>query len=205
MRILFGLLVCALGLVAPLHAEVVYVDDTLRVGVRPEPVAGGPALTVVTTGTPLEVLARSGAYMQVRTPNGVEGWVKSAYMTGSKPAKLALKEAEQRLASLQQELESSRSASSAQPADSEQSQALQARLKELETENALLRQATRESRPTRARDADLRLRLERFVTNMGIDHLFWLGSVIFFLALGFLFGFWWYKSQVTKRLGGFTL
>lgn len=68
------------------HHEVRYVGDTLRVGVRAEPGSSAVPLEVVVTGAALEVLARQGRYVQVRTPTGRIGWVKEAYLSANAPA-----------------------------------------------------------------------------------------------------------------------
>ena len=72
-------------------AETVYVDDTLRVGVRAKPIMNLPSLTVIRSGDKVELLSRKGGYAKIRTPNGIEGWVKNAYLSPHEPAVAKLK------------------------------------------------------------------------------------------------------------------
>ncbi|MFA7556958.1 MAG: TIGR04211 family SH3 domain-containing protein [Hydrogenophaga sp.] len=98
--------------VAPAMGETVYVDDTLRVGVRRNANSVEAPLEVVVTGALLEVLERSGNYLRVRTPAGVEGWVGSMYVTSNPPARHLVEQLRAENAQLKSELES---ATSAQP------------------------------------------------------------------------------------------
>jgi len=73
-----------------LLAESVYVNDILRVGVRPQPNNDIGPVSVVITGMKLEVLERSDAYLKIRTDKGVEGWIKDIYVSNKLPAQLEL-------------------------------------------------------------------------------------------------------------------
>ena len=197
LSILSGL-VLALGFAASVPAaNPVYVDDTLRVGVRPEPGSGGGAISVVTSGTELEVLESSEGYSRVRTPNGVEGWVKSAYLSRQRPAILKLRDREQELARLQKRLASG---DRANPADRQELDALRQRLAELEQANINLQAQANNN------GGDL-MNLTRRDGRGLLDSatVYWLAALIFFLSVGFLGGVFWNRHQVSKRLGGFTL
>lgn len=97
MRKRFSLLLLLLSLTGAAAAETIYVNDQLRLGVRPEP-GKGSTLEVVLTGTPLQVLEREGNYIKVRTEKGNEGWVAKIYTSEELPAA-------QQLAALREEFE----------------------------------------------------------------------------------------------------
>jgi SH3 domain protein len=128
-------LLSALLFAAAAGADVVYVDDSLRVGVRNNPGNTESPLEVVTSGAALEVLERGeNGYMRIRTASGVEGWVSSVYVTNQPPARALLEQMRQENARLQNELHALRggaaSAASAVPTPSE--------LDDLRKENAQL-------------------------------------------------------------------
>lgn len=185
-------------------AQTYYVGDTLRVGIRPEPVNGGPSIAVVSSGTPLQILERNGRHVKVRSPSGVEGWVKSAYITNDKPAQVLLDEASAKVKNLQNEIARLRnnkkgSDSSASSAD----------IKQLELEkDALQSEVTRLRQQVNGGNGGQLFGNQSFLefsTSNFTPLYFLLGGLIFILSLGFLFGVTWHKHQVTKRLGGLSL
>jgi SH3 domain protein len=91
---------------APVLAETVYVDDTLRVGVRRNANSTETPLKVVITGAKLEVLERGNDYLRVRTPDGVEGWVGAMYVTSTPPARYQLEQLRTENAQLKEKLAS---------------------------------------------------------------------------------------------------
>src|SRR3970282_48196 len=75
-------------------AETAYVTDILRLGLhRAEDTSDRPFDNLV-SGTELEVLERVPNFARVRTAAGQEGWVKSAYLVGEKPAQARIAETE---------------------------------------------------------------------------------------------------------------
>ena len=71
-------------------AEQVYINDTLRVGVRPSPSGSVAPLAVVTTGMRLQVLDRVEGYLKIRGKNNVEGWIKDIYVVDEAPSIIKL-------------------------------------------------------------------------------------------------------------------
>ncbi len=59
--------------------------------VRSSPSTGSNIVTSVVRGQRMTVIARSGAWVEVRLPNGTTGWVSSAYATGNRAATTAKK------------------------------------------------------------------------------------------------------------------
>jgi SH3-like domain-containing protein len=82
----------ALLLLAPLIgssaiAETVYVTDELRLGLyQGEETSGRPFKTLI-SGDALEVLERALMSIRVRTEDGEEGWVKTAYIVTVEPGR----------------------------------------------------------------------------------------------------------------------
>ncbi len=119
---------------APAMGETVYVDDTLRVGVRQNANSAEAPLEVVVTGAQLEVLERSGNYMRVRTPAGVEGWVGSMYVTSNPPARQLVEQLRAENTRLTSELQA---VTAAQPSP-ETSEALVGQMESLREQNEAL-------------------------------------------------------------------
>jgi SH3 domain protein len=119
---------------APAMGETVYVDDTLRVGVRRNANSGERPLEVVVTGASLEVLERSGNYLRVRTPSGIEGWVNTMYVTSDPPARNLIAQLRAENARLESELQE---IVSAQPSV-EASESMAQQLESLRQQNEML-------------------------------------------------------------------
>lgn len=76
----------------PVQAQTYYITDKVLVGVYAEASADSSLLTTLPTGTPLEVISRSGSFVNVRSPNGSTGWIENSYMIEHKPAQLVVLE-----------------------------------------------------------------------------------------------------------------
>jgi len=113
-----------------------HITDKLVVGIYAEAAAEGPPIRLLSSGMPLEVLRREGAFAEVRLADGVQGWVESRYVTDEKPAKAVLLETQTRLRALDTKL-----------------QALEAR--DLHADDGLARPAVPNLAPS-AREAQLR-------------------------------------------------
>ncbi|MDH5378292.1 MAG: TIGR04211 family SH3 domain-containing protein [Gammaproteobacteria bacterium] len=204
-----GFLILLLCLLLPLSsaAETVYVGDTLRVGIRAEPGKRTASLTVVASGAELTVLGKEGGYTLVKAPNGVEGWVNSAYLTSNEPVQIRLRDASSKIRKLESQLERF---SKMQPGQAIQIEALADTISKLEQERDQLRsQLGSSSTPIQNSAVE---DLSNFAAPQSdyqffsLDTLIWVALVTaFFLSLGFLVGVSWHKSQVTKRLGGLSL
>jgi SH3 domain protein len=87
----------------PLHAKTVYIDDTLYAPIRS---GQGTQYRIlhngVRSGTPVELLERSDSgYSRVRTPDGIEGWIVTRYLSEQPVAR-------DRLEAMKKELERAR-------------------------------------------------------------------------------------------------
>jgi len=164
-------------------AKSVFVNDQLRVGVRPEPSQVVAPIGVVLTGMKLEVLARQEPFIKIRSAKGVEGWIKDIYVTDKVPAILLLNDLEKQqkisLAKMQ-EIEKTKEA--------------------LEKANSIL---NNQIDILKAQRAELqRSKAVEIITNAssvkGISILWLVLSV----GLGIGVGYLWHRYQTMKRLGG---
>jgi len=104
MKLLAAICVLSLACGTAVAQEVRYVTDILQLGLhQAEDTSDSPFRNLV-SGTELAVLERVPNYARVRTPDGDEGWVKSAFLVAEQPAQARLAEAEARVAQLESEL-----------------------------------------------------------------------------------------------------
>lgn len=96
------LIFCFLALMAAAasaHAKTVYVDDSLYAPIRSgEGIQYRILHSGVRSGTALELLETSDSgYSRVRTPDGIEGWINSRYITETPIARQRLEQANRQL------------------------------------------------------------------------------------------------------------
>lgn len=82
-------------------AAAAYITDKLMVGVRERPEASAESARLVQGGTPVEVLRRGAAFLEVRLSDGTTGWVEARFVTDDRPATFQLLEAQARLSGLE--------------------------------------------------------------------------------------------------------
>lgn len=198
MRRVFPLLV-ALFLTVPAQAqsEIGYVTDNLRLGLHQAADTSDRAFRTLDSGQSLEIISRNRNYANVRLPDGVEGYVKAAYLVFEKPAKLIVAETEAEKLATQKELEDLKAAFAA-PAATIAS--LEQKLTASRTaEAASAAQVTELS----AQVEDFRGRQDQFKYSMPIT---WVGGAMFVCLLaGFLGGLWWVDRASRKRHGGIRI
>jgi SH3 domain protein len=194
-------LAAALGaatfLAAPAEAETAYVTDSLRLGLHHTDDTSDKPFENLVSGTALEVIERNTSYARVRTPDGQEGWVKSAYLVEEKPAQLRVAELETELASVRGEMERIRS---------ERSSA------EVELDRLSKQFAATTGSTEAIQDALARLKSEnetyesRLDTYRGSLPLPWVAAALLVvLAAGFAAGLWWLDALIRRRHGGFRV
>ncbi len=108
MTALFSRCLILILLIAPfqLNAQTTrYVTDELEITMRNGQGVEFGIRKMLDAGTALEVLENvPNGYSRVKTPDGVEGWVLSRYLTRSPSARDQLSEAEERIANLELEI-----------------------------------------------------------------------------------------------------
>lgn len=192
------LALAALAISAPAFAETAYVTDQLRLGLYEASGDGGQRLRLLRSGDALEVLERQGPYAQVRTEDGVVGWVKAGFIVTEKPAVLQVREFEVEKAALERQIERLE----------EQLKAIndpdiQGRLEET---TAALESARAENQALSEELETLRARLEPAGPLRKYARLLWtaLGGVVL-LALGILIGYRSHERRIRRRFAGMRI
>jgi SH3 domain protein len=170
--------------------NVVYVTDELRLGLYGTEETSGRALKTLISGSRLEILERSLMSIRIRTEDGDEGWVKTAYVVPSEPAR-------RRLAALE-ELQADTAAALAERET--EVQGLGQRIDELDLALAQAEQDTADLPGIRAENESLKASLsERGVT---VPIVWFSIAVAISLALGTAIGHWWLGRKVRRQFGG---
>jgi SH3 domain protein len=92
-------------------ADTLYISDQLTVPLRRGPSNGHKIINAaLPSGTALEVLSedKTAGFTEVRTPNGIEGWVPSQYLTPQPAARDQLAVALKRIQTLETQLKSTK-------------------------------------------------------------------------------------------------
>jgi len=190
---------CAALLLLPMlaTAETAYVTDNLRLGLHQAPDTSDRAFRTLDSGQELEILFRDRNYAHVALPDGVEGYVKAAYLVDDKPAKLIVAETQAEVVRLNAELEELRrqfagpaatiSALQQEAGDLQaQSDANEARIEVLTDENT-----------------DLRKSQAQFQYSLPLT---WVGGATGVCLIGgFLMGLWWVDRRSRQRHGGIRI
>jgi hypothetical protein len=171
-------------------ADVVYVTDELRLGLYNTEETTGRALKTLVSGARLEVLERSLMSIRVRTEDGDEGWVKTAYIVPNEPARRRLAALE----SLQATTAESLAASEAER------ESLLGRIDELEGTLAEAEQGITDLPALRAENEALAADLARGGIRVPV---LWFGiATAGALIVGVFLGHWWLDRKVRRKFGG---
>lgn len=167
-------------------AKTVYINDQLRVGIRPEPNNDSTPLTVVSTGDKLELLERDSGYALVRTKEDVQGWIKEIYITPDIPAIIQLK----RLSKVNGGADS--------------------KIKELTRQVTLMESAnqTLSDELDQAKSEKNKMKMQLLTIQTGQSSsgwIYWLAGTLIFAGASFVWGMYWYRNQAMKRLGGLRI
>ena len=172
------------------EADVVYVTDELRLGLYRTEETTGRTLKTLVSGARMEVLERALMSIRIRTEDGDEGWVKTAYIVTNEPARsrVARVEALQTetaaaLADRETELVAARA--DAESARNEMAAAQQGlvELPELKAENESLKAALNQG-------------------GVRVPLLWLLIAAFASLLLGVFAGYGWLDRKVRKKFGG---
>jgi len=175
-------------------AETAYVTDNLRLGLHQAEDTSDRAFRTLESGQELEIVSRNRNYASVRLPDGVQGFVKAAYLVSEKPAKLIVAETQSANARLQQELESTKVAFAAPAAT------IDALEQQLTEKNTALDKSAAQIADLTAENEDYQDRYGQYKYSLPFK---WVGGAMFVSLLGgFLFGLWWIDFQSRRRHGG---
>ncbi len=194
MRLLYALLALLPAVVA---AETAYVTDNLRLGLHQAADTSDRAFRTLESGQQLEILSRDRNYAHVQLPEGVQGYVKAAYLVFEKPAKLIVGETQAEVDRLESQLERMRQQFAGPAATiaalEEQNADLKSRLDETQ---ALSEQLDRQNAALRDRQTQYRYSLP----------LVWVGGALGVCLIGgFLLGLWWVDYRSRQRHGGIRI
>lgn len=182
---------------AVVMAETAYVTDNLRLGLHQAPDTSDRAFRTLDSGQELEIVSRNRNYANVRLPDGVEGYVKAAYLVFEKPAKLIVVETQNENEKLQRELESTKAAFAAPAAT------IESLKREIVQKDAALESSSIRIAELTSENDDYVDRYSQFKYSLPYK---WVAGAMFVCALGgFLFGMWWIDRQSRKRHGGIRI
>lgn len=103
-QILLASLLIPVLMPASVMAKSIYVSDHLVITIRTGKGTQYQIIKTAPSGTKLEVLEETDeGYTFIRTPDGVEGWVRTQYLTEEPIAQVRLERAETRLSKLSEE------------------------------------------------------------------------------------------------------
>lgn len=191
-------LLAAFALPAVVHGQdTLYVTDKLLLGLYPKPEAAGNALATLVSGTPLQAIERGKYYTRVRTADGTEGWVKSAYLVTDKPPRLMLDELQAEKDALAQQLERARQRLATAQNNATSSDA---QLRELQSGHE---QRTAHLSQLESENRSLHQRLASEGNHVPVTWL--IAAAIVCLALGLWGGYAWIDYRIRRRHGGFRI
>ena len=177
-------------MIAAAADETVYVTDELRLGLYDgEQTTGRPFQTLL-SGAKLDILERALMTVRVRTEDGVEGWVKSAYLVDTEPARRRVEALERQNAKIGGQLDSIRGAETEK----------NGRIESLEADLVKARQGIADLPELQQRNAELRLALDAEGISVPIRWL--MVAAIAAFAGGCLAGYVWLDRRVRRQFGG---
>ncbi|MBJ88711.1 MAG: hypothetical protein CMO98_02535 [Woeseia sp.] len=176
------------------QTQTAYVTDNLRLGLHQASDTSDSAFRNLESGQEMEIISRTRSYAKVRLPDGIEGYVKTAYLVFKKPAKLIVEETEAFNMALRQELTDMKR-TFAKPA---------ANIRSLELELAEIKlsmEAGENRIAVLSKElAFYRSRHDQFRYSMPMP---WVGAAMLVcLVAGFLIGLRWLDWLSRKRHGG---
>ena len=90
--------------VPPAVADTQYVSDLLIISIRESQDPDAPVLGYLRSAAALEVLEETQDLMQVRTEDGIQGWVRKKFIVKDKPKAIIIGELEAEIARLEDDL-----------------------------------------------------------------------------------------------------
>jgi SH3 domain protein len=178
-------------------AETAYITDNLELGLHQAADTSDRAFRTLQSGQAMEILFQDRNYAHVQLPDGVQGYVKAAYLVAEKPAKLIVAETQAEVDRLSGEIEEIRQAFAgpAQTIDALKQQA--AELQEsLDESNGVVAQLSEENLDYASNQAAFKNSLP----------LQWVAGAIGVCLLGgFFVGLWWMDLRSRRRHGGIRI
>ena len=189
--------------IAAAHAETVYVVDQFSVPMRVTPFEGSANVKTVASGTPLELLQRTGDMVHVRDREGAEGWIETRYVSASVPVRAQLAAAQAELAKTRAQMNEALG----QLKQAEEALAVE-HAKNAELSKALgaqpMHSQAEETDRQKASGTDSPDATGSIAARFGFSFL-WLGIAFAMLIVGFIGGVLWLRESIRRRSGGMYL
>ena len=113
---LYVLFFCLCGFV-PMHtamADVQYVSDLLIISVKENQDPDSSVVGYLRSAAAVEILDETEELMQVRAEDGIQGWVRKKFIVVDKPKAIIIRELEEKIALLEDDIKTLRQGSDAQ-------------------------------------------------------------------------------------------
>lgn len=172
------------------EADVVYVTDELRLGLYRTEETSGRTLKTLISGARLTVLERALMSIRVRTEEGDEGWVKTAYIVEAEPARSRLARLEADAEANQTKLAAAEEALAASRSETER----------LTVELAAAERGITELPALKEENAALNAALNSGGIRVPLPWV--IGAALVCLLIGGLTGYWLLDRRVRSRFGG---
>jgi SH3 domain protein len=157
----------------------------------------GRAFRTLESGQAVEILSRGRNYANVQLPDGVQGYLKAAYLVFEKPAKLIVAETQAENENLVRQLEETKRAFAAPAA------AIAVLEQDLAERQAALDESTAKAEELAGENDRFRRRQDNSRYAMPLT---WVaGALGVCLLAGFLVGLWWIDYRSRKRHGGIRI
>ena len=194
--------------------ETFFVTDSLRLRIFAEPNEKSTVLQALETGDSVEVISNDGAFSQIRTFDGLIGWVKTAFLVTEPPAILlnqALIDQNDELEEQIQELKSKQLAK--RESDIKKIKALEQKLAEQKLKNTNLQEQLSNLKQERLQKEQTNQKANLIGTNINFENIKDFSKFTFILicaalvliVVGFLLGLKQAARRLRKRLYGYRL
>ena len=178
-------------------AETAYVTDNLRLGLHQATDTSDRAFRTLESGQTVEILARDRNYAHVQLPDGVQGYLKAAYLVFEPPAKLIVTQTQNENDRLVQKLEDTKRAFAGPAATIDSLESNVARQK------AALAESDSKLQNLIQENDKFRRRQSGYKYSMPFP---WVASALgVCLLAGFLMGIWIVDYRSRKRHGGIRI
>jgi len=178
-------------------AETAYVTDNLRLGLHQAADTSDRSFRTLESGQAIEIINRNVNYAHVRLPDGVEGYLKAAYLVYDKPAKLIVAETQAKVDQLEQKL------ADLQEAFAVPGATIASLEQQLAESQANLDSMTASAAELNDENTKYKMRHDQFKYSLPLSFV---GSAMAVcLFVGFLGGLWWTDRRSRKRHGGFRV
>ncbi len=179
------------------QAETAYVTDMLRLGLHRAADTSDAPFDNLVSGTRLEVLERTAFYARVRTPDGAEGWVKSAFLVTEEPARARLLAFEARIAELEASTRDAKAAAAAAIEKAERTTK--------EAEAALAASAAQRDKLERLERENAEYEQRLGGGQVRVPLVWAAAAFAVALAGGVALGIWWLDALIRRRHGGYRV